>query len=70
MKDGIIMISVPATTTTEDIKQIREQYKNNNDKLNILISGNSDFKETLYDFLKTATNQQCFSFFYVTMIIK
>jgi hypothetical protein len=56
MKDGIIMISVPATTTTEDIKQIREQYKNNNDKLIILISGNSDFKETLYDFLKTATN--------------
>ena len=56
MKDGIIMISVPATTTTEDIKQIREQYKNNNDKLNILISGNSDFKETLSDFLKTATN--------------
>lgn len=56
MKDGIIMISVPATTTAEDIKQIREQYKNNNDKLHILISGNSDFKETLYDFLKTATN--------------
>lgn len=56
MKDGIIMISVPATTTTEDIKQIREQYKNNNDKLNILISGNSDFKETLYDFLKATTN--------------
>ena len=56
MKDGIIMISVPSTTTTEDIKQIREQYKNNNDKLHILISGNSDFKETLYDFLKTATN--------------
>lgn len=56
MKDGIIMISVPATTTAEDIKQIREQYKNNNDKLHILISGNLDFKETLYDFLKTATN--------------
>ena len=56
MKDGIIMISVPATTTAEDIKQIREQYKNNNDKLNILRSGNSDFKETLYDFIKTATN--------------
>lgn len=57
MKDGIIMISVPATTTAEDIKQIREQYKNNNDKLNILISGNYDFKETLYDFIKTVTNQ-------------
>lgn len=56
MKDGIIIISVPATTTTEDIKQIREQYKNNNDKLNILISGDSDFKETLYDFLKTVSN--------------
>lgn len=57
MKDGIIMISVPATTTDEDVKQIREKYKNNNDKLNILISGNSDFKETLYDFIKAATNQ-------------
>lgn len=56
MKDGIIMISVPATATTEDIKQIREQYKNNNDKLNILISGDFDFKETLYDFIKSATN--------------
>lgn len=57
MKDGIIMISVPSTTTDEDVKQIREKYKNNNDKLNILISGNSDFKETLYDFIKAATNQ-------------
>lgn len=47
MKDGIIMISVQATTTAKDIKQIRKQFKNNNDKLNILISGNSDFKETL-----------------------
>ena len=56
MKDWIIIISEQATNTTEDIIQIREQYKNNNDKLNILISGNSDFKETLYDFLKTATN--------------
>mgnify|MGYP003289526644 CR=1 FL=1 len=37
-------------------KDILKQYKNNNDKLNILISGNSDFKETLYDFLKTTTN--------------
>lgn len=27
MKDGIIMISVPATATTEDIKQIRAQFK-------------------------------------------
>lgn len=56
MKDGIIMISVPVTATTEDIKRIREQYKNSNNKLNILISGDSDFKETLYDFLKTTTN--------------
>jgi hypothetical protein len=56
MKDGITMISVPATTTTEDIKQIREQFKNKNDKLNILISGNSDFKETLCDFIKITTN--------------
>ena len=47
MKDGIIMISVPATATIEDIKQIRKKFKNNNYKLNILISGNSDFKETL-----------------------
>ena len=47
MKHGIITILFPATATTEDIKQIRKQFKNNNDKLNILISGNSDFKETL-----------------------
>ena len=56
MKDGIIMISVPNRTTTEDIKKIREQYKGNNDKLNIIISGNDDFKETLCNFIKSATN--------------
>jgi hypothetical protein len=56
MKDEIIMISIPATATAEDIKQIRERYKNNNNKVHILISGNYDFKETLYDFIKTTTN--------------
>ena len=56
MKDGVIMIFVPDTTTTEDIKQIREQFKSNNDKVNILISGNDDFKETLCNFIKIATN--------------
>lgn len=56
MKDEIIMISVPATATAEDIKQIREKYKNDNVKINILISGNHDFKETLCDFIKIAAN--------------
>lgn len=60
MKKGSITISVPSTTTQEEIKEIREQFKKNeamNDyRLNILVSGNEDLKENLKNFLKTMLN--------------
>lgn len=60
MKKGSITISVPSTTTQEEIKEIREQFKQSeqyeNYKLNILISGNEDLKENLKNFLKTMLN--------------
>ena len=60
MKKGIITISVPSTTTQEEIKEIRTQFKQseqyNDYKLNILISGNEDLKENLKNFLKTMLN--------------
>lgn len=60
MKKGSITISVPSTTTQEEIKEIREQFKKNEAmkdyRLNILISGNEDLKENLKNFLKTMLN--------------
>ena len=60
MKKGIITISVPSTTTQEEIKGIRAQFKQSEQykdyKLNILISGNEDLKENLKNFLKTMLN--------------
>lgn len=60
MKKGIITISVPSTTTQEEIKEIRAQFKQSEQykdyKLNILISGNEDLKENLKNFLKTMLN--------------
>lgn len=57
MKKGSVTISVPSTTTTEEIKEIRKQFKKNeamkNYKLNILISGEEELKENLYNFVKT-----------------
>lgn len=60
MKRGQITISVPSTTTQEEIKEIREQFKKNEAmngyRLNILISGNEKFQENLYNFVKTMVN--------------
>lgn len=60
MKKGSITISVPPTTTSEKIKQIREQFRKNETmngyRLNILISGNEKFQENLYNFVKTMVN--------------
>ena len=60
MKKGSITISVPSTTTTEEIKEIREQFKKNETmkdyKLNLLISGNEKFQENLYNFVKSMVN--------------
>ena len=56
MKRGSITISIPSTTTQEEIKEIREQFKKNEAmkgyRLNIFISGNEKFQENLYNFVK------------------
>ena len=60
MKKGSITISVPLTTTQEEIKEIREQFKKNEAmdgyRLNILISGEKKFQENLYNFVKAMVN--------------
>ena len=60
MKRGSITISVPSTTTHEEIKEIRKQFKKNEAmkgyRLNILISGNSEFQENLLNFVKAMVN--------------
>ena len=57
MKKGSITISIPSTTTPEEIKEIRKQFKKNETmkdyKLNLLISGNEKFQENLYNFVKS-----------------
>lgn len=60
MKKGSITISIPLTTTHEEIKEIRERFKKNEAmkgyKLNILVSGDEEFKENLYNFVKAMVN--------------
>lgn len=60
MKKGSITISVPLTTTRDEIKNIREQFKKNEAmkgyRLNILISGNEEFQENLLNFVKAMVN--------------
>ena len=56
MAKGYITISVPVGTTREEILEIREQFKKDSlseeYKLNILISGNSDMKSILTNFIR------------------
>ena len=60
MSKGSITISVPLTTTQDEIREIREQFKKNEAmkgyRLNILISGNEELKENLYNFVKAMVN--------------
>ena len=60
MKRGSVTISVPLTTTQDEIKKIREQFAKNETmqgyRLNILISGNEKFQENLYNFVKAMVN--------------
>lgn len=55
MKKQLITISVPNNTTKEEIKEIRQLFKNDelskSYKLNILISGEQDMRSVLADFL-------------------
>lgn len=56
MTKGYITISVPVGTTKEEIFEIRKQFQKDPlsqmYKLNILISGNSDIKNILINFIR------------------
>lgn len=51
MHKGIISLFVDKNTTKEEIKKIRNEFKNEEYVLNIVISGNNDFKNDLKNFL-------------------
>lgn len=54
---GIVTISVHKDITQEEINEIRRIFKEDKQyedyKLNIIVSGNSKFKENLKDFIKS-----------------
>ena len=60
MDKGIITISINKNVTQEEINQIREMFKNdenyNEYKLNIIVSGNEDITVSLGNFLKSRLN--------------
>lgn len=51
MDKGIITIGVDKNTTQDEIKEIRNQFKDQNYKLNILVSGEEEMKLSLGSFL-------------------
>ena len=51
MRKGIISLFVDKNTTKEEIKKIRDEFKSDEYVLNIVISGQSDFKNSLKKFL-------------------
>lgn len=51
MHKGIISLFVNKDITKEEIKQIRDEFKSDEYILNIIVSGNDDFKNDLKNFL-------------------
>lgn len=51
MHKGIISLFVDKNTTKEEIKKIRAEFKSDEYVLNIIVSGNGDFKNNLKNFL-------------------
>lgn len=51
MNKGIVSLFVDKNTTKEEIKKIRDEFKSDEYILNIVISGNGDFKNDLKNFL-------------------
>lgn len=51
MHKGIITIFVDRNTTQDEIKKIRKEFKSDEHVLNIVVSGNNDFKNDLKNFL-------------------
>lgn len=51
MHKGIISLFVDKNTTKEEIKKIRAEFKSDEYVLNIIVSGDGDFKNNLKNFL-------------------
>lgn len=51
MHKGIITIFVDKNTSRDEIKKIRKEFKSDEYVLNIVISGNDNFKNDLKNFL-------------------
>ena len=51
MHKGIISLFVNKSTTKEEIKKMRDEFKSDEYILNIINSGNDDFKNNLKNFL-------------------
>ena len=51
MDKGTIIISIPKSSTQNEIDSIRNKYKNKY-KVNIIISGNKNPKDIIENFLK------------------
>lgn len=51
MHKGIISLFVDKNTSKDEIKRIRKEFKSDEYILNIIISGDGDFKNDLKNFL-------------------
>lgn len=51
MHRGIITIFVDKNTSRDEIKKIRKEFKSDEYVLNIVVSGNGNFKNDLKNFL-------------------
>ena len=51
MHKGIVTIFVDKNTSRDEIKNIRKEFKSDEYVLNIIVSGNNDFKNDLKNFL-------------------
>jgi hypothetical protein len=52
MSGDTVIHYVPKTVTTNEIKTIRDQYKNSDTKVIIMVSGNENLMDNLKEFIK------------------
>jgi glycerol-3-phosphate dehydrogenase len=56
MDKGTIILSVPKGTTQEEIRAIRETYKDVNTNVCIVVSGDSSAKEAVLNLIRARIN--------------
>ena len=49
----IVIKYLPKTTSEEEIKKIREEFKGSADKLILMVSGDENIKDNLCQFIKS-----------------